>query len=833
MSTPVSIPASSITVETTLAQLPANPAISVRKLVHRQLSGLPKSQQLTQVISLFHRGQEREEQTLEVMAEAWEYLVSNQLWLATDQFKDLQTLKRQVDPESDLQEMIRRHQTLSRRKQTELNGIVRHWSVTPQEGLPEDLCPVWFGDSLLRHLHRLSRTLALDAAIDQLRQVKATRIRTPRAPNDNHLIPSDVEKVIRARRASSITATPGPEPIPEVIEIDDDSTGTAPTPPPASSPTPPPASSPKPSATSSPHPSNTSSPVSPLAAASDPSPSSQLETSMAALSQGLVSDSQSEDAFEQMAPPQAPPRHGPSFHPINPSTVLGGIPETGTPEKEVDLVSGCGCSLAMEDPKTWPAVAGDGEQRVPFLRQWLGNQPLSAICRIHQRAMLAYLDMKNNLPNSDLIFRLERVRLLQGHLQELARQEPRWFRRSSRPQPGSDLLSLYRVVPKCLDQDIPSIDFKQLLDRFAGSSAAQDWLTDGNLLVPGVFEYLDHPDILAYLDWEYAMYAYHEQPDAGLARQGWVRHMYYSLIQQLIRQDPVWYALVVATRPDHQWRLVSYPYQAKETRPSEATGFLHLDINVGRYLDAGDGANLISSSLALDDEDECGCTVIVPGFHRHIRAWHKRTQSRGTTGGGATTNCNATYTKEDRQTWGSPRPAPCKAFGLRLTHPAIIHGSTAVSGKRRRSLFAWHTGICDDHSQLDIPGTLSWEQVAACHRDRLIPTVQPNGQRLRIKTPTGPFGASTLLRVRSPLANALVGARRWSDPDVMRERNILLGGDDGKAWELVDQIRQELVEAYLGQMAELQQLEAEIFGERSFSRSRDKSGNMAEGMDLD
>jgi hypothetical protein len=376
------------------------------------------------------------------------------------------------------------------------------------------------------------------------------------------------------------------------------------------------------------------------------------------------------------------------------------------------------------------------------------------------------------------------------------------------------------------------VDSRVILDRFGGPTAAQTWVKDGHLVIEGIFDYLDHPKIRAFIDWEFGMHAHHEQPHPDLSRQGWMRHMYYSLIQQLVRQDPVWYILVVATRPDRQWRLMSYPYLAKETRPSESTGFLHLDINVETYLETGQGGNLISSGMALDDEDDRGCTVVVPGFHHHIRDWCERLRARGTLGGGATTNCNSIYTAEDRRSWGPPRPAPCKAFGLRLTHPAIIHGSTGSSTRRRRSLFAWHTSVCKEDGRVDNPDILTPDLVAACHRDRLIPPVQPNGLKLRHPVPAEAFGASLLLRVQSPLANALIGARSWTDPEVIREAAILRGPEMEKAWELVHEIRRQLVEAYEQAVVKLQRLEKHLYGDDAFFQDNSKTPSWPEAMDL-
>ena len=118
--------------------------------------------------------------------------------------------------------------------------------------------------------------------------------------------------------------------------------------------------------------------------------------------------------------------------------------------------------------------------------------------------------------------------------------------------------------------------------------------------------------------------------------------MYYSLVQQLARQDPVWYVLTVVARPDKYWRLISYPYITKDTDANgEEMGFLHLDLNLEAFMKNGQGGNRLTSSLSLDDEEEDGCTVVAKGFHEHIRAWFLRLQQCGWKGSGPTTNCSS------------------------------------------------------------------------------------------------------------------------------------------------------------------------------------------------
>lgn len=74
---------------------------------------------------------------------------------------------------------------------------------------------------------------------------------------------------------------------------------------------------------------------------------------------------------------------------------------------------------------------------------------------------------------------------------------------------------------------------------------------------------------------------------------GWLRNMFYSLVQQVMRQDPLYYRHYVLPRPDNEWRLISYPYYTKYTIPGDSTSFSHIDINILRALDKGRVVNIL------------------------------------------------------------------------------------------------------------------------------------------------------------------------------------------------------------------------------------------------
>jgi hypothetical protein len=683
--------------------------------------------------------------------------------------------------------------------------------VTPQEGLPADLAPPWYGDNLLRALHRLSLSLPLEAAIPRLRQAVADRLGTPHTLKHAHLLPADVEKVRKSATLPASTPRAPPPQEKEAVAQPVAAVATARTP----------------NAHQDPLKENTTGPP-PVVDV----PDSQEESGEGggdgegSSSSGSSSPSLSPPPPSPPSPPSpaAPDAEAPGSSPRRPQRPQGArvVLRLGEPPvvaTSPEPLAGCRCLQRLGEPQHWPDSTKDAKAAAQWLHRQLRPEGLAQLCRIHLRQLAGGLGMKNNLTTARLVERLQVVRQDRNQTMALRRRHPDWFRKPMRPALASTQLLLYRFEARPLSPDPPGLDADQLLQRFAGPDAPSSWAQTGNLLVRGALDYLDYPEIRAHIDSEFAMYRHHERTDPDLPRQGWMRHMYHSLIQQLTRQDPVWYALTVATRPDHQWRLISYPYLAKETRPAEKTGFLHLDINVAEYLRAGQGANLISSGLALDDEDEHGCTVIVPGFHHHIAAWHERVRARGQESGAAATNCMSSYTAEDRERWGGPQPVPCRAFDVRLTHPAVMHGSTGLSTQPRRSLFGWMLGVDAAHDRLDVPRTPSWGQVAADHRDGGIPRVQPNGLSLRHAVPDGGFPATVLLRGISPLADALVGARRWTDPEVMRERDILLGDDDEKAWALVHEIRQRLVEGYLREMGHLRELEARLYGPNAFFQS--------------
>jgi hypothetical protein len=253
---------------------------------------------------------------------------------------------------------------------------------------------------------------------------------------------------------------------------------------------------------------------------------------------------------------------------------------------------------------------------------------------------------------------------------------------------------------------------------------------------------------------------------------------------------------------------------------TEARSARHIS-DVCNYVKHGTGRDQLTSSVSLDDETPEGCTVLVPRFHLHCEEWVDRLRARGHDIAGATTPAKNLYLPEDVASFGQPVPCPCQARGVRVTDGKIIHGATSEVGRRRRLVFPWHTRIQEDHEQLEIPGQHTWSELAACHRDMVAPLRGVSGNAVAHSRPKYRFPAAVQMTSSSALSEAFIGRRRWTDPEVIEERNVLLGPDDAAAARYIHEVRRRLMENFVADFVKLERYERQEFGTNSFFVCRD------------
>jgi hypothetical protein len=112
----------------------------------------------------------------------------------------------------------------------------------------------------------------------------------------------------------------------------------------------------------------------------------------------------------------------------------------------------------------------------------------------------------------------------------------RWFRVQSRPARATDALGPYKFFPQPAEATF-QFDPAYTLQDF-GLRTLDDWERDGSITVD-VFSWWFERGIGDLILTEFDMYLHHLRRINGKANYGWLRSMFYSTRQQLMR---VYYA---------------------------------------------------------------------------------------------------------------------------------------------------------------------------------------------------------------------------------------------------------------------------------------------------
>jgi hypothetical protein len=122
---------------------------------------------------------------------------------------------------------------------------------------------------------------------------------------------------------------------------------------------------------------------------------------------------------------------------------------------------------------------------------------------------------------------------------------------------------------------------------------------------------------------------------------------------------------------------------------------------------------------------------------------------------------------------------------------------------------------------MENPNCMNWEELSRCHRDLVGPVKESLGDQPRKGVAGVRFPGAIPVRSAYSLPEALVGLKRWTDPDVIFERDILLGLKDHEALELAKNIRKQLVDTYELLHPLMEARERQVFGDGSFFAEND------------
>jgi hypothetical protein len=294
--------------------------------------------------------------------------------------------------------------------------------------------------------------------------------------------------------------------------------------------------------------------------------------------------------------------------------------------------------------------------------------------------------------------------------------------------------------------------------------------------------------------------------------------MYYSLGQQVMRQDPKYFAIYCALRPDQNTNLVSYPYYAKYAHEGDNTFFRHIDLNIGDLASSGRGANMIQGTVSLDDEKPDDCTMILPGMHKHIKEWDETLTARGlSTGAFVHRIQDRMFTSGDEKRFGTKwTPQPCQRGQVRVTLPHLPHGAYGPAKGERRTMLPWFCGLQNDLETLEVVESGTWSDLSVAHRDMVAARLSPSGLPNRYGAIPFAFPASVQLEGLGALSGALVCRQRHDNYAVVSEKKLLLTGTRAEMDSYLEKWRKTAVNRVCSAFALVKEAEMESFGEKSY-----------------
>ena len=98
----------------------------------------------------------------------------------------------------------------------------------------------------------------------------------------------------------------------------------------------------------------------------------------------------------------------------------------------------------------------------------------------------------------------------------------------------------------------------------------------------------------------------------------------------------------------------------------------------------------------------------------------------------------------------------------------------------------------------------------------LAPRRGVGGDTVSFSCPLYRFAAGIHMPSSSALSDALIGRRSWDDPEVLLERDILLGTDVQASYDYVRHTRKELVKNFKASFLKMRTIEKSAFGTNSF-----------------
>ncbi|KAF5855175.1 hypothetical protein ETB97_009759 [Aspergillus alliaceus] len=334
-----------------------------------------------------------------------------------------------------------------------------------------------------------------------------------------------------------------------------------------------------------------------------------------------------------------------------------------------------------------------------------------------------------------------------------------------------------------------------LLCRYAGlPDGMWGWERDGLLHIPGFFDYMERLGVFKrvrmILGEDKATQSASNLPSQCSSPIS----LCYSLLAQMVQQDPAYYAILVSCRPDKNWKLIHRPRRSGHTFTfRERDVALGVSTERARSLVNGDGASDIQSTVVLPGEQSLQTVQLIPTSQQYLPKLVDKIENQGRQPPSSLPDLAIlAYDKVAEQEFGTPQNITLGHGDLILASPKTLRLPQTFSASNLLNMS--QSGLGNDFNTLENGRDGMWTRlsiISNCHRlgDKYLGADE--GWADSIGCDTSVID-SFRMSYASALGEALVGRREWRDPKVILERNLVLGNDIFGAVEFVGAIREQL-----------------------------------------
>ena len=209
-----------------------------------------------------------------------------------------------------------------------------------------------------------------------------------------------------------------------------------------------------------------------------------------------------------------------------------------------------------------------------------------------------------------------------------------WFCKTDWSAHSSDLLECYKFTYILLSLFIYC---SENLAYLFNVILWEDFERDGSAMISKIFnwwwtQFVKKNDkklcVVNIINIEFNMYQHHLQKIEGWENYEWLRNMMYSICQQLMQQNSIYYLVYCFLCSDYHWWLIFYPYYAKYAALSDKTYFWHINVNISSLLTNNCRDNMIQRSVSLNEKNDSNCIKILLKMQCHLSAWWKWVKTR-------------------------------------------------------------------------------------------------------------------------------------------------------------------------------------------------------------